>query len=296
MNVNEAWSLFINNLSLNRFSPHTQKQYRIDGKHFISAMERLDRIENSDCLELDILEIYKKELLELYTSKQTINRKLSSLRSFVSFSANRGWIKEDVSSLIKLFPKEKSKIQSSNQTIERALVELFRSKQYQAKTVKMEWLYERNALMVECMVQTGVKTSEIIHMKPAHLINYPGYLVVPEKGIKHRLSPISDMLKEKILCFYQKTIELFSLIESPEYIWIGLGKSGQIPLNEKMVERVFRIGSENLEVRVTATTIRYGLIENKKEVVAAYQQLGYSRSDTLTERINLLEQTKKERR
>lgn len=289
MNVKEAWGIFANNLMLNRFSSHTQKQYRIDGNHFISSMERLEKQTISECLVLNILEDYKEELLKMYGSKQTINRKLSSLRSFVSFSARRGWIEEDISSLIELLPKEKSKIQSSNSKIEVALVELFRTKQEQAKTTKMRWLYERNSLMVECMIQTGIKTSEIINMKPAHLINLSGYLVIPEKGIQNRLTPISELMKEKILIFYRQTIELFSLVNPPEYIWIGLGKSGKTPMNEKMVERVFRIGSENLEVRVTATSIRYGLIQNKKEESQeVYKQLGYSRVDTLAERLNLL--------
>lgn len=297
MKPRQAWDFFINSLSLNGFSPHTQKQYRIDGNQFLLFAEELEINTVSECLELNNIEKYKMKLLELYRSKQTINRKLSSLRSFISFSSKRGWIKEDFSSLVELFPKEKSQIQSSSSLLQSELVKLFRNKQRLAKTAKMAWLYERNALMVECMNLTGIKTNEIIHMKIDHLTNIPGYLVIPEKGIKHRLAPISEEMKEELLSFFQKTIELFSLTKAPEYLWIGLGKSGMVPLNEKIVERLFQIGSENLNVRVTATTVRYGLMELKKEKAnEVYQQLGYSRKDTLEERLNLLEQTKKERK
>ena len=161
-------------------------------------------------------------LSEKQISKRSINRKLSTLRSFFTFLMKIDEIKvspmETISSL--KFYVEKQ-IPFSNEEMNELKEKVFPEKDDLLKEVIIETLY-----------QTGMRKAELCNLLVENVYFSENEVKIIGKGNKERMIPVSDELMQKLRNYFQ--------IRSPskeDDIWFFISSKGK-KLNEKFVYSV----------------------------------------------------------
>lgn len=167
-----------------RYSPHTIVSYGRDLDDFIMFHLKTEASENIVQADKKIIRNFIVDLNEKGVSKRTVNRKLSTLRSFYLFLLRLGEI--DVSPL---------------ETINS--LKFYAEKQIPVSQEEMETLHakvfpEIENLLDECIVetlyQTGMRKSELCGLKFEDVDLYKNELKILGKGNKERYVPISEKL------------------------------------------------------------------------------------------------------
>ncbi|MFL9834973.1 tyrosine-type recombinase/integrase [Chryseobacterium terrae] len=167
-----------------RYSPHTITSYRRDLDDFYSFYLKTESSEDLLKVDKKIIRNFVVELSENGISKRSVNRKLSTLRSFYLFLLKLGEIKvspvESVSSL-KFYPEKQIPISQDEMSVLQN--EIFSD---------VEDLLEKS--IVEILYQTGIRKSELCGLI-FDSVNLEGNeLKILGKGNKERYIPISENL------------------------------------------------------------------------------------------------------
>lgn len=167
-----------------RYSPHTIISYRRDLDDFYSFYLKTES--SDDILKADkkIIRNFVVQLSENGISKRTINRKLSTLRSFYLFLLKLGEIKvspiESISSL-KFYPEKQIPISQDE-------MHVLQTKIFE----EVEDVLDK--AVVETLYQTGIRKSELCGLI-FESVNLEGNeLKILGKGNKERYIPISETL------------------------------------------------------------------------------------------------------
>lgn len=202
-----------------RYSPHTITSYKKDLDDFSHFYFRTESSEDISKADKKIIRNFIVDLSENHISKRSINRKLSSLRSFYLFLLKIGEIKvsptEGISSLKfyaeKQIPMSKEEMTDLNERI-------FEHKHDLLEKSIMEVLY-----------QTGMRKAELCGLVFEHVDLAENELKIIGKGNKERVVPISKDLSELLKSYLE--------IRKPqaEYkSYFFVNKKGK-KLNEKFV-------------------------------------------------------------
>lgn len=167
-----------------RYSPHTITSYRRDLEDFYSFYRKTEGSEDLFKANKKVVRNFVVELSENGISKRTVNRKLSTLRSFYLFLLKLGEIKvspvESISSL-KFYPEKQTPI--SQDEMEVLQTEVFDG---------VEDVLEKS--IVETLYQTGIRKAELCGLI-FESVNLEGNeLKILGKGNKERYIPISESL------------------------------------------------------------------------------------------------------
>jgi len=181
---------FIDNLVAKNFSEYTIANYKkdiLDFKEFITK-ERL---------ALSLLDINNKGVVTTYIESlsiaeykpTSINRKISSLRTFYKFLELKGWIDENVF------------LEVSNVKQKKALPRFIDSADLidfiNNIDIKTSLGY-RNKVLFELMFASGMRVSEICNLEISNLNLYSGEIKVFGKGKKERIVFIYDSLRDDL--------------------------------------------------------------------------------------------------
>ncbi|MCX8533811.1 tyrosine-type recombinase/integrase [Chryseobacterium luquanense] len=167
-----------------RYSPHTIISYRRDLEDFYSFYLKTESSEDILKADKKIIRNFIVQLSENGISKRTINRKLSTLRSFYLFLLKLGEIKvspiESISSL-KFYPEKQIPISQDEMHV--LQTEIFD---------EVEDVLHKS--IVETLYQTGIRKSELCGLI-FESVNLEGNeLKILGKGNKERYIPISGAL------------------------------------------------------------------------------------------------------
>ncbi|WP_027376186.1 tyrosine-type recombinase/integrase [Kaistella palustris] len=203
-----------------RYSPHTAASYKKDLSDFAAFLVRTESHRDFEKVDKKVIRNFMADLSQKMLSKRSINRKLSSLRSFYLFLLKVGVIAvsplENIQSL--KFYAEKQ-IPFSEEEMENE-----RLKDFQQK--KRSFLKE---LIIETLYQTGMRRAELVNLLLADVDFSKKEIKVIGKGKKERVIPVSEKLAEKLQEFLP---ERKPLKESEMYFFINAkGKK----LNDKFV-------------------------------------------------------------
>lgn len=202
-----------------RYSPHTITSYRKDLEdfsHFYLKTEASDDISKAD---KKVIRNFIVELSENNISKRSINRKLSSLRSFYLFLLKVGEIKvsptEGISSLKfyaeKQIPISQDEMQVLNDSVLADPCDILEK------------------CIIEVLYQTGMRKAELCGLMFEYVNIEGNELKVIGKGNKERFIPISGDLSDLLKSY----LEIRKPdIEHKAYLFIN--KKGK-KLNEKFV-------------------------------------------------------------
>lgn len=202
-----------------RYSPHTITSYRKDLEdfsHFYLKTEASDDISRAD---KKIIRNFIVELSENNISKRSINRKLSSLRSFYLFLLKMGEIKvsptESISSLKfyaeKQIPISQDEMQVLNDSVLADPCDILEK------------------CIIEVLYQTGMRKAELCGLMFEHVSIEGNELKVIGKGNKERFIPISGGLSDLLKSYLE--------IRKPDTghkAYFFINKKGK-KLNEKFV-------------------------------------------------------------
>lgn len=172
-----------------RYSPHTITSYKKDLEDFSHFYLKTESSEDISKADKKVIRNFIVELSENNISKRSINRKLSSLRSFYLFLLKIGEIKvsptESISSL-KFYPEKQIPISKEEmQTLKDKVFE------------QMHDILEK--CIMEVLYQTGIRKAELCGMMFENVNLDGNELKIIGKGNKERVIPISadlsDLLK-----------------------------------------------------------------------------------------------------
>jgi len=203
-----------------RYSPYTVISYRKDLEDFSSFLLKTEAHQNFGVVDKKVIRNFMVDLSQKKISKRTINRKLSSLRSFYVFLLKVGDIKvsplENISCL--QFYAEKQIPFSEEEMI---------AVQSQEITPKNGSFLKE--LIVETLYQTGIRRAELVGLLLENVDFTKNEIKVIGKGKKARIIPISENLGSDLQKYL---LERKPLKESEMYFFINpKGKK----LNDKFV-------------------------------------------------------------
>ncbi|RST25824.1 tyrosine-type recombinase/integrase [Chryseobacterium lacus] len=202
-----------------RYSAHTITSYRKDLADFQHFYLETEGSENYLQADKKIIRNFIAYLGEKKLAKRTINRKLSTLRSFYLFLLKIGEIKatpmENISTL-KFYPE----IQIPFSRDEMANLQLLLSD-------SENFFFEM--LIIETLYQTGMRKAELCNLLYQDVNLKGNEMKVTGKGNKQRIIPFSDELKQQ-LEFY--AVERKPLKDNEK--WFFLHPKGK-KLGEKFV-------------------------------------------------------------
>ncbi|MEA1872865.1 MAG: tyrosine-type recombinase/integrase [Bacteroidota bacterium] len=176
-----------------RYSGLTIKAYRKDLQVFYKYFS-IDSDQALDILDAKEIRAWIIYLMEQNSAK-TVNRKLSTLRSFYRYLQKQGRVTHNPTLKV-LAPKIKKSLpefvpESQINNIKNILSD---------KTDDFNEL--RDLLILEFIYNTGVRMSELIHLRHDHIYIEESQIKVLGKRNKERLIPISDFLL-KIIVRYE---------------------------------------------------------------------------------------------
>jgi integrase/recombinase XerC len=173
-----------------RFSEHTCLAYKKDLEQFIdfSAITKLEELKE---ITAPLIRGWMVDLLENTYTKRSVNRKLSSLRTYFKWLRKNELIDTNPMQRITGPKSEKrlpSFVSAKDLTLEK-LTPLF----------KDDFEGVRDRLMLEMFYQTGMRLSELIGIKEQDV--EPKHIRVLGKRNKERLIPISHELYQSVVSY-----------------------------------------------------------------------------------------------
>lgn len=182
-----------------RYSAHTNLAYQRDIEQFLDFTIIVNEKELAEVTPL-VIRGWIVDLMDKEYTKRTVNRKLSSLRSFFKWLAREAVIPHNPMQKVQ-GPKTEKRLpsfaRSSDLTVEK-LEHVFSS--------SFEGVRDR--LIVEVFYQTGIRLSELINLKNSDIEK--DRIKVLGKRNKERIIPISSLLFEMIE-EYRKQLKLNDL-------------------------------------------------------------------------------------
>lgn len=223
-----------------RCSVHTLKAYRGDLESFLQYMGiELGDFQPQVIGADDIREwlVARSELSS--TKSSSINRSLSTLRSFFGWARSQGVITVDPTATIKSFKMGRHLPSfvsegAMSQVVEHCIED------------KGDFLEQRNALLILFFYATGIRLSELQGIRLSDFSSDMRSLKVRGKGDKERIVPIITELRREVIAHIEK-------IKS-EKIWrsevnsLFLSRRGE-PLSNNMIYRIVRreLGQSNIK-------------------------------------------------
>lgn len=202
-----------------RYSPHTITSYKKDLEDFSHFYLRTEASEDINKADKKVIRNFIVELSEKGISKRSINRKLSSLRSFYLFLLKIREINvsptESISSL-KFYPEKQIPMSEEE-------MRLLNDRVFQEDEDVLE------KCIVEVLYQTGIRKAELCGLIFENVNLDNNELKIIGKGNKERFVPVSEDLVRLLRC-YLKTRSPQE--EYKSYFFVN--KKGK-KLNEKFV-------------------------------------------------------------
>ena len=179
-------------LNEKKYSAHTSKNYEIDILEFKSYLNK----EMVDYLSVDY-DFIKGYLMELYNrklSRNTVARKLSSLRSFYKYLFNNNLIKTNPFKYVST-PKKEKKLPKYLGIAELEII-------FNTPDINTP-LGQRNRLILEMLYATGIRVSELVNIKLSDIDFFRKEIKILGKGNKERIDPFGDYCLEAINMFLE---------------------------------------------------------------------------------------------
>ena len=202
---------FVNYLQYDkRFSNHTLVAYTNDRIQFISYLDKTYEIKNLEDVNHTVVRSWIVSLMENETSPRSVNRKITSLKTFYKFLLRQNFVTENQMLKI-LSPKTSKRLPVF---VEKEKMDLL------LDTVDFGGDLEgvRNKLIIELFYATGMRLSELINLTQSNIDLHQCQLKVLGKRNKERIIPFNKQLKESIQSYIKTktTMPNVFLFESPK--------------------------------------------------------------------------------
>lgn len=175
------------------YSPYTIQAYAKDLRQFESYLEAKIGAFDPIQVDLDIVRGWIVLLIEQKKSPVSVNRKLSSLKSFFKYLLKRGDI---TTNPLRFAVGPKTKKPLPYFVKEKDMEQLLDGDSFES-----DFEGVRDRLIVEMLYDTGIRRSELVGLKDSDVDYDLAQIKVTGKRNKQRLIPFADGLKEMMLAY-----------------------------------------------------------------------------------------------
>ncbi len=183
----EAISLFQDFIKFERrYSTHTIRAYKDDLKHFSQFLKSQFAVDLVDQINASMIRTWMAAFAAQKVLPRTINRKVSTLKSFFKFCLVKQWMEVSPAKTIQVL-KTKKRLPTyvEQEQIENLLRNDFFPDDFDGR---MEYL------VVVILYQTGMRVSELVNLKDTQIDLSRAQIKVLGKGNKERVIPIGNEL------------------------------------------------------------------------------------------------------
>ena len=254
-----------------RLNGKTIKAYRIDLDQFFKYV-------GDSFVDLDKVNEYIYYINTKYEKPRTVKRKIASIKAFYSYLEYEGIIE------VSPFRKIKSKVKEPfilPKTISSDVIQQIISYQYElisnAKTEYQLKNYVRNTAIIELLLATGARISELCNIEQVNINLNTGTLKINGKGSKERnlyinINPVITILKRYMELYREE-------LEKNQFLFFN--KMGQ-RLSEQSVRYFLKMIEKKLELSTKLTPHKFRhtfatmLLEDDVDIRFIQKILGHS--------------------
>ena len=253
-----------------KYSPHTINAYRNDIVNFQSFNKIHFDQNNIEQVNYSQIRSWIVSLVDAGISNVSVNRKVASLRAFYRFLLKTKQI--EVNPLLKhkaLKISKKLQIPFSEKEVAAVFVKMQNPKGYEEV---------RNKLIIDLFYTTGMRRTELVHVKAVDVDLSNNTIKVLGKRNKERILPILPVIKEQFLLYVGERSSL-ECIADDEFLF--LSKKG-LKLNDSFVYRLinsyFSTVSEKVKKspHILRHTFATHLLNNGADLNSVKELLGHS--------------------
>ena len=255
-NQGEILSKYLNTLAnIKNYSPNTIKSYKNDITQYLNEESQIGEFSN-----------YLKICSKKNYSKSTINRKITSIKSFLSWSAENNYFDR---SLIKPVTSLKTEMNLPNVLTANYINELLDS--LPINTGKEI----RDKAILELMYSSGIRVSEVSNLLTSDIRSNKSMKVLG-KGNKERILPITERAFNSIKNYINTYRDTFTNEKSGQYLFLGV-RGGK--LSDREIRRIvkIRVGTFPHSLRHTFAT---HLLDGGADLRIVQELLGHSDPNT----------------
>ena len=249
----EEYLIYIKNVK--NYSQNTIKSYSSDIKHYFENTESIGEFSS-----------YLKHLNKNRYSKSSINRKITSIRMFLSWTVDNDYFNQNQIKIVNNLKVEK-KLPNvlTSSYINRLLDNLPESSE---KDI-------RDKAILELMYSSGLRVSEVSNLT-SNSINKNNSIRVLGKGSKERVLPMTKRAYVSTKKYIETSRPKFENDKSKNYLFLGV-RGGQ--LSDREIRRIvkFRTGTFPHSIRHTFAT---HLLEGGADLRIVQELLGHNDPST----------------
>ncbi|WP_269685526.1 tyrosine-type recombinase/integrase [Flavobacterium lacustre] len=253
-----------------KYSPHTVNAYLNDVISFESFNAIHFDQENVEQVNYGQIRNWIVSLVDSGISNSSVNRKIASLKAFYKFLLKIKQI--EINPLLKhkaLKVPKTLQIPFSEKEVEEALSQMQNPQGFEAI---------RNKLIVDLFYTTGVRRTELIHLKKINVDLAKNTIKVLGKRNKERILPLLPIVANQFLLYGQERLNLAVIVDADYFF---LTKKG-LKLNDSFVYRLinsyFSTVSEKVKKspHILRHTFATHLLNNGADLNSVKELLGHS--------------------
>ena len=251
--VLEEYLIYINNVK--NYSQNTIKSYNSDIKHYFENTESVGEFSS-----------YLKHLNKNKYSKTSINRKITSIRTFLSWAVDNNYFNQNQIKIVNNLKVEKK--------LPNVLTASYINRLLDSLPVSSEKDIRDKAIL-ELMYSSGLRVSEVSNLT-LNSINKNNSIRVLGKGSKERVLPMTKRAYVSTKKYIETSRPKFENDKSKNYLFLGV-RGGQ--LSDREIRRIvkFRTGTFPHSIRHTFAT---HLLEGGADLRIVQELLGHNDPST----------------
>jgi integrase/recombinase XerC len=253
-----------------RYSQHTVTSYKNDLTGFFNFIDAQYGLISLPEIKVSMVRSWLALLKEHKITSKSINRKISTLKSFFKFQLKMGKIEMNPATAVTSL-KLKSRLPSFID--QKDINTLFQHVEFPDS-----WEGKTNRLLLMIFYQTGIRLSELIGIKESQVDPSNGTLKVLGKGNKERIIPVNNELLRQINLYVE---EKNGQLDTSKNGFLLINKNGK-KLYPKYVYNIVRkyLGDVSTNERKSPHVLRHSfathLTNNGADINAVKELLGHS--------------------
>ena len=176
-----------------RYSQHTITAYKNDLLQFFGYLKDQYGITALQEITPSFIKSWLATLKEDKISSKTLNRKISSLKSFFKFQLKSG--------IISVTPMWSVTTPKISKRLPQFVKETEMKDLFQFLSFPDDWQGKTDRIIISLFYQTGMRLSELVNLKESHVDKDRNNIKVIGKGNKERIIPLHPMLTAEIASY-----------------------------------------------------------------------------------------------